>query len=109
MPRGRWCIVGRSRCRPSRVTWNGDPSDHFLLLVADARTNRQVLREHPDLFADLPRLRQSRVIAALDAGRHPGTGLVLVERERASAAGGEEGAGGETGARGEEGVGGTKG
>ena len=58
-----------------------DPSDHFLLLVADTRTNRAVLRAHPDVFGDLPRLRPSRVIAALKAGNHPGTGLVLVERE----------------------------
>jgi transcriptional regulator with XRE-family HTH domain len=68
-----------------------DHADHFLLLVADTRTNRQVLREHPELFADLPRLRPSRVIAALEAGRHPGTGLVLVERERAAGEGEERG------------------
>jgi transcriptional regulator with XRE-family HTH domain len=57
-----------------------DPSDHFLLLVADTRTNRAVLRSHPDLFSDLPRLRQSQVVAALEAGEHPGSGLVLVGR-----------------------------
>lgn len=55
-----------------------DPADHFLLLVADTRTNRDVLRLNADLFADLPRLRPSRVVLALEAGRHPGSGLVLV-------------------------------
>ena len=55
-----------------------DPTEHFLLLVADTRTNRRVLAELPGLFADLPRLSKASVIRALSAGRHPGTGLVLV-------------------------------
>jgi transcriptional regulator with XRE-family HTH domain len=55
-----------------------DPTDHFLLLVADTRNNRRVLAEFEGLFADLPRLRPTAVKAALAAGRHPGTGIVLV-------------------------------
>ena len=55
-----------------------DPVDGFLLLIADTRTNRRVLREFPDLFGDLARLRQRTVIAALEAGEHPPTGLLLV-------------------------------
>jgi transcriptional regulator with XRE-family HTH domain len=55
-----------------------DPAEHFLLLIADTRTNRRVLAELPGLFADLPRLSKAGVIRALIAGRHPGTGLVLV-------------------------------
>ncbi|MBI2782098.1 MAG: helix-turn-helix transcriptional regulator [Chloroflexi bacterium] len=55
-----------------------DPVDHFILLIADTRTNRRVLAELPGLFADLPRLSKARVLATLRAGRHPGTGLVLV-------------------------------
>jgi transcriptional regulator with XRE-family HTH domain len=55
-----------------------DPTDRFLLLVADTRRNRRVLSEHPGLFPDLPRVRLSRVIAALEAGQHPPSGLVLI-------------------------------
>ena len=55
-----------------------DPPDHFLLLIADTRTNRTVLRDEPELFPDLPRLRLSKVLKALSEGRHPPTGLVLV-------------------------------
>jgi len=55
-----------------------DPTEHFLLLVADTRNNRRVLAEFGVLFADLPRLRPSAVRAALLAGRHPGSGILLV-------------------------------
>ncbi len=55
-----------------------DPTDSFLLAIAGTRANRRLLRDHPDLFADLARLRVTDVIAALEAGRHPSTGLVLV-------------------------------
>jgi hypothetical protein len=55
-----------------------DPTDEFLLLIADTRSNREVLREFAALFADLPRLRPSFARDALAAGRHPPTGLLLV-------------------------------
>jgi transcriptional regulator with XRE-family HTH domain len=55
-----------------------DPTEAFILLVADTRTNRRVLSEHVDVFGDLPRLRPSRVHAALSAGRHPPSGILLV-------------------------------
>jgi transcriptional regulator with XRE-family HTH domain len=55
-----------------------DPTDGFLLVIADTRTNRHVLRENPRLFADLPRIRPSVVRRALAAGLHPPTGLVLL-------------------------------
>ena len=55
-----------------------DQTEGFVLLVADTRTNRRVLAEHPDLFGDLPRLRPSRVHAALSAGAHPPSGILLV-------------------------------
>jgi len=55
-----------------------DPTEAFVLLVADTRTNRRVLVEHPDLFSDLPRLRPSRVHAALSGGAHPPSGILLV-------------------------------
>ncbi len=69
---------GQAAERRINLKRRDDPTDQFLLLVADTRTNRRVLAEYPDLFADLPRLRQSNVIAALQAGRHPPTGLALV-------------------------------
>jgi len=55
-----------------------DPTEHFLLLVADTRHNRRVLAEFAELFVDLPRLRPSAVLAALAEGRHPPTGVLLV-------------------------------
>ena len=55
-----------------------DPVDHFLLVVADTKHNRRVLAQFADLLPDLPRLRTASVLAALRAGRHPGTGLVLL-------------------------------
>ena len=55
-----------------------DPTEHFLLLIAATRTNRRVLAAFPGLFVDLPRLKLAAIRAALAAGRHPGTGMVLV-------------------------------
>ena len=55
-----------------------DPTERFLLLVADTRHNRRVVAEFAALFADLPRLRPSNVRSALLAGEHPATGLLFV-------------------------------
>ena len=55
-----------------------DPTEHFLLVVAATRTNRRVLAEYEALFADLPGLRPSVVRTALQSGRHPPTGLMLL-------------------------------
>lgn len=55
-----------------------DPTDGFLLLVADTRNNRRVLAEFAALFEDLPRLRPSEAYRALEADRHPGTGILFV-------------------------------
>jgi hypothetical protein len=55
-----------------------DPTDEFVLLVADTRNNRRVLAEFGGVFADLPRLRPGVVRDALAAGRHPPSGLLLV-------------------------------
>ncbi len=64
-----------------------DPTESFLLLVADTRTNRLVLAEFAELFADLPRLRPTTVHSLLAAGSHPPTGLVLIQEPRRSARG----------------------
>lgn len=55
-----------------------DPTESLLLLVADTRLNRRVVAEFAGLLLDLPRLKPSVVKAALEAGKHPPTGLVLV-------------------------------
>src|SRR5881397_2300204 len=50
-----------------------DPTEAFLLLIADTRNNRRVLAEFAGLIVDLPRLRPSTLRAALAGGRHPPT------------------------------------
>jgi transcriptional regulator with XRE-family HTH domain len=55
-----------------------DPTEHFLLLIADTRHNRQVVAEFADLFHDLPRLRPGDVYRKLEAGQNPPTGLLFV-------------------------------
>jgi transcriptional regulator with XRE-family HTH domain len=55
-----------------------DPTESFVLLVADTRNNRRVLAEFANLFADLPRLRPSVVHSALASGSHPATGILLI-------------------------------
>lgn len=55
-----------------------DPTDRFVLVLADTRTNQRVLGSHPDLFADLARLRRAAVLAVLRSGQHPPTGIVLL-------------------------------
>jgi transcriptional regulator with XRE-family HTH domain len=55
-----------------------DPTEAFILLVADTRTNRRVLAEFEALFESLPRLRSGRVADALREGRLPPTGLLML-------------------------------
>ncbi len=55
-----------------------DPPNHFLMVVANTRHNREVVRTYIDLFAELPRLRTANVLKMLRAGQHPLTGLILL-------------------------------
>jgi hypothetical protein len=55
-----------------------DALDGFVLVVADTRRNRATIASEPGLFADLPRLRAHRVIAALEAGVHPPSALIFL-------------------------------
>jgi hypothetical protein len=55
-----------------------DPVDGFLLVIAATRTNRHVLAEFADLLPDLPRLRTQLVLAALENGEHPPSGIILI-------------------------------
>lgn len=56
-----------------------DPVEHFVVVVADTRANRRVLAEFADLLGDLPRLRTDTVLRMLHAGKHPPTGLILLD------------------------------
>ena len=64
--------------RRHRLKRRDDPTDHFLLAVADTKANRRVLAEFSDLLDDLPRLRTNTVLKLLRAGRHPPTGFILL-------------------------------
>lgn len=55
---------------------DGHP-DHLLVVVADTRSNRRALRQSEAVLGNLPVLRKRDVIAALRAGKHPPTGVVL--------------------------------
>lgn len=63
--------------RRVRLKLRDDPVEHFLLAVADTRTNRETLNALPQLLG-LIRLTPSQVIRELRAGRHPPSGIVLV-------------------------------
>jgi hypothetical protein len=49
-----------------------------VLIVADTKHNRQVMREFAGLLGDLPKLRRSAVLGPLRAGRHPPTGWTFL-------------------------------
>ena len=59
-----------------------DPTDGFVLVVADTAHNRDALRTHPDLFAGLSRLRTATALAHLRAGTHPETGMIFLSAPR---------------------------
>lgn len=52
--------------------------DRVLLLIADTNTNRRVLREFPEYFRELPRLRTATVLNQLERGVRPPSGLMLL-------------------------------
>ena len=60
----------RSKIQDGRV-------NRALLVIADSRHNRRVVREFPHYFADWPRLRTAKVLATLERGILPPTGLIL--------------------------------
>ena len=55
-----------------------DPVDGFLLVLAGTRNNRRIYAQFRDLWPDLPRLRTSRVLATLEAGEHPPSGIIFI-------------------------------
>lgn len=52
--------------------------DHFLLVIADTKHNRRVMREFAPLLGDLPQLRTANVIKLLRSGKHPPTGWMFL-------------------------------
>jgi len=58
--------------------WRDSGAARLVLLFSDTQVNRRVLRTFPDYFKDLPRLKRATVIAALEGGKRPPTGLMLV-------------------------------
>jgi hypothetical protein len=51
--------------------------DFLLVVVADTPANRRALRQWHTFLSELPRLNTREVLEALEAGRHPGDGVVL--------------------------------
>ena len=58
--------------------WRDSGAKHLLLLVADTETNRRVLREFADYFAELPIIRTETLLRLLGSGTSPGTGCALI-------------------------------
>lgn len=63
--------------RRVRLKLRDDPVDALLLLVADTRTNREVLNSIPPLLG-LPRLTLGALTKILRDGQHPPSAVVLV-------------------------------
>jgi transcriptional regulator with XRE-family HTH domain len=70
----------QAQVRRFRLKLRDDPPAHFLLVVADTRSNRRILADFPELLADFPRQKRASVLATLRKGEHPTlpTGLVLL-------------------------------
>ena len=64
--------------RRLRLKRRDDPTDRFVLALADTKGNRRLLKSMPEFMADLPRLGPSRVSGPLAAGRHPPSCLVVI-------------------------------
>ena len=67
----------QAQTRRILLKWRDSGVDRLQLVLADTRANRRVLAEFPDYFQALPRLKTSYVLALLEAGRRPPTGLIL--------------------------------
>lgn len=72
----------QAQLRRFRLKQRDDPVDHLLIVVADTPANRRVLAEFSDLLVESPRLRTDTVLKLLRAGRHPPTGLIVLDAPR---------------------------
>jgi transcriptional regulator with XRE-family HTH domain len=67
----------QAQTRRIKLKWRDSGVARCLLVVADTKHNRRVLREFSEYFAEWPRLATKDVLDALEAGRLPPTGLIL--------------------------------
>jgi hypothetical protein len=67
----------QSQTRRILRKWRDSGVERLLLVLADTRVNRHVLAEFPDYFREVPRLKTSLVLRALETGRRPPTGTIL--------------------------------
>jgi hypothetical protein len=68
----------QAQTRRINLKWRDSGVARCLLVVADTKHNRRVLREFPAYFSEWPRLRAQDVLDCLAAGRLPATGLILL-------------------------------
>lgn len=68
----------QAQTRRIHLKWRDGRLTGLLLVVADTKSNRRVLREFEDYFADLPRLNTKWVLAQLQGGALPPSGLVVL-------------------------------
>lgn len=67
----------QAQTRRIQLKWRDSGLERMLLVVADTKGNRRVLREFSEYFSVWPRLRKHDVLTALAAGRLPPTGMIL--------------------------------
>ena len=67
----------QSQTRRILLKWRDSGVERLLLVVANTRGNRRVLREFPDYFRELPVLNMGQVLRMLEAGQRPPTGMIL--------------------------------
>jgi transcriptional regulator with XRE-family HTH domain len=67
----------QAQTRRIHLKWRDSGLERMLLVVADTKGNRRVLREFGEYFDAWPRLRTHDCLATLANGRLPPTGLIL--------------------------------
>ena len=67
----------QGQMRRTMVKWRDSNVERLLLLIADTRTNRHVMRELPGYVDSLPRLRTANVLGQLELGERPKSGYLL--------------------------------
>lgn len=68
----------QAQTRRIHLKWRDGGVTRLLVVVADTKGNRRVITEFEQYFAQLPRLRTSRVLSSLAAGHLPPTGMILL-------------------------------
>lgn len=67
----------QAQTRRIHLKWRDSGLDRLLLVVADTKHNRRVVKGFAAYFADLPRLKTSDVLASLASGRLPPPGMIF--------------------------------